>query len=86
MYKVFEMKETQIITIQEAAKILNVNPETLRRWDRKGKFKAKRHPINGYRLYNSKDIHTLLKNNIKNNVTIYYNLYCLLYNSKNFVS
>ena len=31
-------------------------------------------------------IHTLLKNNIKNNVTIYYNLLPVMYNSKNFVS
>jgi hypothetical protein len=23
----------------------------LRRWDEAGKFKARRHPINGYRLY-----------------------------------
>ena len=36
----------KLITIQDAAKLLGVNPETLRRWDRKGKFKAKRHPIN----------------------------------------
>ena len=51
----------KLITIQNAAKILGVNPETLRRWDRKGKYVAKRHPINGYRLYNEKDIKALLK-------------------------
>ena len=61
MYKVNNMTKSQVITIQEAAKLLGINPETLRRWDRKGKFKAKRHPINGYRLYNAKDINTLLK-------------------------
>ncbi len=60
MYKV-KFMTTTLITIQDAAKILGVNPETLRRWDRKGKFKAKRHPINGYRLYDSNDIKTLLK-------------------------
>ena len=60
MYKV-KFMTTTLITIQDAAKILGVNPETLRRWARKGKFKAKRHPINGYRLYDSNDIKTLLK-------------------------
>ena len=50
----------KLITIQDAAKLLGVNPETLRRWDRKGKYAAKRHPINGYRLYNEKDIKALM--------------------------
>ncbi len=58
MYKVESMQNT-LITIQKAAEILGVNPETLRRWDRKGKFKAKRHPINGYRLYTVADIKSL---------------------------
>jgi excisionase family DNA binding protein len=39
------------ITIAEAAKLLGVSQPTLRRWDELGKFKARRHPINGYRLY-----------------------------------
>lgn len=64
MYKVKNMKK-KLITIREAAKILEVNPETLRRWDRKGKFKAKRHPINGYRLYD-RDAIKLLRNKIQN--------------------
>lgn len=51
----------KLMTIQDAAKILEVNPETLRRWDRKGKYAARRHPINGYRLYDEKDIKALLK-------------------------
>ncbi len=59
MYKVKTMTN-KLITIQDAAKILGVNPETLRRWDRKGKYAAKRHPINGYRLYNEKDINALM--------------------------
>ena len=40
-----------IITIKEAAHLLGVSEPTLRRWDEAGKFKARRHPINGYRLY-----------------------------------
>lgn len=50
------------LTIKEAAEILDVNPETLRRWDRTGKFKPHRHPINNYRIYFLKEIEKLLKN------------------------
>ena len=60
MYNVLDMKD-KLITVREAASLLGVNPETLRRWDRKEKFKAKRHHINGYRLYDEKDIKALLK-------------------------
>jgi len=49
------------ITIKEAAKILGVNPMTLRRWDKKGKLKASRHPFNDYRIYNQKKIKKLAK-------------------------
>ena len=41
------------LTISEAAKILNVSPETLRRWDKSGKLKSSRHPINNYRVYDN---------------------------------
>lgn len=40
-----------IITIKEAARLLGVSEPTLRRWDDQGKFVARRHPVNGYRLY-----------------------------------
>jgi excisionase family DNA binding protein len=40
-----------IITIKQAAHLLGVSEPTLRRWDEAGKFTARRHPINGYRLY-----------------------------------
>lgn len=51
----------EMITVKEAAAILGVNPETLRRWDRAGKLKAKRHPMNNYRIYLVRDIEKLLK-------------------------
>lgn len=38
-------------SIKEAAQILGVTPLTLRNWDRSGKFKAQRHPMNNYRVY-----------------------------------
>jgi excisionase family DNA binding protein len=40
-----------VITIKEAAVLLGVSEPTLRRWDTAGKFRARRHPMNGYRLY-----------------------------------
>jgi len=40
-----------ILTIKDAAQLLGVSEPTLRRWDESGKFSARRHPINGYRLY-----------------------------------
>jgi DNA-binding transcriptional MerR regulator len=38
-------------SVKEAAEILSVTPLTLRNWDKSGKFKAKRHPMNNYRVY-----------------------------------
>lgn len=39
------------LNIGQAANILGVSTETLRRWDKSGKFKSTRHPINNYRVY-----------------------------------
>jgi len=49
------------MTVKEAAEFLGIAPETLRRWDKKGKLKAYRHPINRYRLYKKQDLENLLK-------------------------
>ena len=38
-------------SIKEAADILDVSSLTLRNWDKSGKFKAQRHPMNNYRVY-----------------------------------
>ena len=50
------------LTVKEAATFLGVTPITLRRWDRKGKLRSKRHPINRYRLYRKEELETLLTN------------------------
>jgi excisionase family DNA binding protein len=50
-----------LITIAEAAKLLAVSLPTLRRWDESGKFPARRHPINGYRMYLRADVARLRK-------------------------
>lgn len=48
-----------LVTIKEAATTLGVSEVTLRRWDEAGKFPARRHPINGYRLYRLDDVKRL---------------------------
>lgn len=44
------------IALQEAASLLDVTPATLRNWDRSGKLKAVRHPVNRYRMYRLNDV------------------------------
>jgi site-specific DNA-methyltransferase (adenine-specific) len=51
----------QYLTVKEAAKVLGVNPETLRRWDNIGKLKTKRHPMNNYRIYDPVEVEALRK-------------------------
>lgn len=48
------------MTVAEAAEYLGVSPSTLRNWDRSGKLTARRHPLNGYRLYRREDLAQLL--------------------------
>lgn len=48
-----------LLTIKAAAEILGVSEQTLRRWDNSGKLRARRHPINGYRLYPRKLVQDL---------------------------
>jgi MerR family transcriptional regulator, copper efflux regulator len=50
----------QYLTIKEASKMLGVTPLTLRNWDKNGKLRAHRHPINNYRVYKIEDIENLL--------------------------
>lgn len=49
------------VTIKEAAELLGVDKTTLRRWDKAGKLKPHRHPINSYRLYKKSDLEAILK-------------------------
>jgi len=51
----------QYITIKQASKILNVSPLTLRNWDKNGKLKAYRHPMNNYRVYKIEDLETVIR-------------------------
>jgi DNA (cytosine-5)-methyltransferase 1 len=47
--------------INEVSKLLNVTNLTLRNWDKAGKLKAYRNPINNYRLYKPEDIELFIR-------------------------
>ena len=47
------------LQVGDAASLLGVSEKTLRNWDRAGKLRPVRHPINGYRLYRASDLHGL---------------------------
>ena len=49
------------LTVSEAAKLIGVNTETLRRWDKSGKFSSSRNPINNYRVYRVDHVHQFIK-------------------------
>lgn len=48
-------------SISEVADMLTISKETLRRWDKSGKLKAVRHPINNYRVYPTKSLQVFEK-------------------------
>ena len=49
------------LTVKEVADLLGVTPLTLRNWDKSGKLKAYRNPINNYRIYKPGDVELLLR-------------------------
>lgn len=55
------MNIKEYMTIKEASELLGVDKMTLRRWDKLGKLKPYRHPLNGYRLYKKTELEELLK-------------------------
>ena len=55
------MNIKEYITIKDAAELLGVDKTTLRRWDKAGKLKPYRHPLNRYRLYKREELEQLLR-------------------------
>jgi len=51
---------SKLLTIRQAAEILNVHVETLRRWDNKGKLPAIKVNDRGDRRYRQEDIENYL--------------------------
>lgn len=54
-------KISDYLSIKEAAQYLGVCSDTLRRWDRVGKLRTIRHPLNNYRLYSRADLDQVLQ-------------------------
>jgi excisionase family DNA binding protein len=52
-----------MLTLQQAADILNVHPNTLRNWDNDGILKAVRYGKRGDRRYRKEDVLKILKQN-----------------------
>lgn len=65
-----EQENDMMITIEEASRLLGVNPETLRRWDRSGEFHAIRLGKRGDRRYKKQDILRLLNNKNTNKLRV----------------
>ncbi len=57
----------KLIKIRQAAEILGVNPETLRRWDRSGKLKAVIISFRGDRRYKRQDIERFINQKTNQN-------------------
>lgn len=49
------------VTIKQASIILGVSPLTLRNWDKNGRLKALRHPMNNYRVYRVEDLEKVIQ-------------------------
>ncbi len=47
------------VTLAEASSYLGVSKATLRNWDKAGKLRALRHPVNDYRMYSLTDLRQL---------------------------
>ena len=53
--------QVKYLSIQAAARLLNVTPLTLRNWDKKGTLSAYRNPVNNYRVYRQDQIDLFLR-------------------------
>ena len=54
-------KRQKLLKLSEAAELLNVHPNTLRQWDRKGILKAVHFGQRGDRRYRRDDIKRLIR-------------------------
>ena len=56
-----KLASKEYFTVSEAAYILGMTPLTLRNWDNLGKLRARRNPINNYRMYKRADVEFFLR-------------------------
>jgi len=55
------MEGEGFVRVKEAARILDVAPNTVRAWGAAGKIPEYRHPANNYRLYRRSELEALLE-------------------------
>lgn len=56
-------KKSNYVSLNAASKLLNVSPETMRNWDKQGKLKATRNPMNNYRQYDLEKLQKIANEN-----------------------
>ncbi|WP_350212673.1 helix-turn-helix domain-containing protein [Botrimarina sp.] len=49
------------VTVKQAAKLLDVAPNTVRAWGAAGSISEYRHPVNNYRLYKRNELEELIR-------------------------
>jgi len=55
------VKGDDYLLVKEAAEVLGIAPNTVRKWAADGKLKEFRHPVNNYRLFRKTDVERLLR-------------------------
>ncbi len=55
------MRREGFLQVKEAARLLDVSPNTVRAWGASGKIPEYRHPVNRYRLYKKIDLDRILR-------------------------
>lgn len=53
-------KDDEFLRVKEAAKLLGVAPNTLRKWGGAGKIPEYRHPANNFRLYKRSELEAFI--------------------------
>lgn len=56
-----ETPESEYLTLQQACELLQVHPNTLRNWDKKGVLNAHRLGVRGIRRYKRSDLITFME-------------------------
>lgn len=53
-------KDDEYVRVKQAAAMLGLSPNTVRKWGALGKIPEFRHPVNTYRLYRRSDLEKLI--------------------------
>ena len=53
-------KNDEYLRVKEAAAMLGLSPNSVRKWGAMGKIPEFRHPVNSYRLYRRSDLEKLI--------------------------